>query len=378
MALLTESATVKLRRPNIAIGVLGQSNERGNVATTDMAAYPQAFQSLRNPAGMRVPIGPATAAAGGWWPKVYDDLWDWGYDLQIVNGGIGSMSFVKHGAGQMQYNNRSNGYSRKRASAGFPDRGYVGDVICPNGNRVFRCTTGRDIAAMNKSPFPSIGSTAVNLDYIQNMGAQSSASAAPDFTTANVGDTVTDGGIVWTCESLTVGAYGGSGGTIFTEGQNGLGFDPLGILARLDEDMQRTRNVKRKIVYICNGQSDTSSTQAWYQAALIAQANFFLNRGYDVMIGLTSFSPGSGSTAQYDTLAAAVSGAMTALQAGTFGSRVFAGANLYALMGSTGNMASGGAYLQSDGIHLNGQSAIVAGGYVAASFKAILPQLLTL
>lgn len=363
----------------IAIGVLGQSNERGNVALTDLASYPLAFGSLQNPAAV-VPIGPSVSIAGGWWHYVYDALRDYGYEPEIVQGSIGSLSYVKHLAGQMSFSNRSAGYYRKRAPAGYPDRGYAGDLICPNGNRVFRATVGRDIAAVNAAPFLSIGSTATNLDYINFVGAQNTAASAPDFSTANVGDTVVDGGITWTCEATSNGAYGGAGGTIFTEGQNGLGFDPFGVIARLHEDMQRVRDVERKIIYLGNAQSDLSNTQAWYQASLVSIANFFLNRGYEVMMGLSCFSPGSGSTAQYDTLTAALAGAKTTLRAGNYSSKVLDGANLYSLMGSTGPMASGGAYMQGDNVHLNGAGAVgpavsgvqCAGYHVANALKAVL------
>lgn len=58
--------TTALRIP-IAFGVLGQSNERGEVVTADAAAYPTAFRSARNPA-VAVPFGPALNRRGGWWP----------------------------------------------------------------------------------------------------------------------------------------------------------------------------------------------------------------------------------------------------------------------------------------------------------------------
>ena len=334
--------SVSISRRRIAIGVIGQSNELGAVPDSDLGAFPQAFRSLSRPEirGSLSQTG-VTVGRGSWWYKVMDDLWDWGYDAKIINGAIGSMSMVRNAAGQMAFRNNSSAYYRQRAGAGYSDRGYMGDTICPNGNRVFRCTAGRDIAALGSGPGRNIGSAATFVDYMNFVGSQNSAASSPDFTTANVGDVITDGGISWTCENLNNGAYGGAGGTIFTESQAGLGFDPFGLLQRLHERMLDVQ-ADRKIIYIQNAQSDTFAIEAWYQAALTSVANFFLNRGYEVMIGLSCYLATGNNVSIYNTLQTARNSAITALQAGANGSRVYSGANLYALMGTTGPMGAWG------------------------------------
>lgn len=204
-------------------------------------------------------------------------------------------------------------------------------------------------------------------------------------------------GVTWEFQGFINGTppngIGGQGtyplaGTVFTESQSGMGFDPLGILQRLHEELQRVK-ADRKLVYWANGQSDlgfasttpgTVCTQ--YRDALISIGNFFLNRGYEFMLGFTSYSPASSAatTVQWDNLVLARNAALTTLQAGADGARVYAGANLYALMGTTGPMAPSGGYMEADNIHLNGRGCIgpalsgvqPAGYHVANAIKAVL------
>lgn len=324
----------------VAVGIIGQSNERGNVLLPDKAAYPLAFQSARR-ASLNVPIAPAlTLAAGGWWCKTFDELWDWGYDLQIVNGAIGSAGMVRHIAGQMQFRQSSaKAFALRAPLAGSIDRGFAGDCINPSGTKVYRCTTGTNFFAMHSGQGrPVQGATYTWFDFINsdNPGLLT-AGSAPDFATpSTVGATVVDGGCTWTLESLTTTAYGGAGGTVFTEAQRGIGFDPFGICQRMHEEMGRI-DAERKIIYIQNGQTDLGSSAAVYQAALQSVASFFLDRGYEVMIGLTVYSVASGSTANYNLLQTGWAAALVALKA-IYPGKVLDGPNLYALMGSTGPM----------------------------------------
>jgi hypothetical protein len=118
---------------------------------------------------------------------------------------------------------------------------------------------------------------------------------------------------------------------------------------------------------------------------LCSIATFWLQNGFDVMIGPSHFSPGSsgGTTANYANLSSGVATAISTLQANWGGNRVMAGANLYTAMGSTGPMASGGTFLQADNIHINGAGAVgpdlsgvgCAARHVAAAIKAVLPRL---
>ncbi|HEX7820766.1 MAG TPA: hypothetical protein VF463_09120 [Sphingobium sp.] len=328
-------------REKIAIAVIGQSNERGNVLLTDQAAYPRAFASARNPAE-QVPIGPSLSLLGGWWHHVYDALWDWGYDPQLVNGAIGSASFLTQIPGFLQQrSNSASVYCVRRASAGPGDRGDAGDVVTVGG-RVFRCTAGgNNRFAVNSGPQRDLAGNVTYLDYISGLNTGgATAASAPDFTAAAIGGTVTDGAITWTRENEAF--YVGAINNVLTDSagaMHGRGFDPLGLLQRTFEELQRVRGATRKIVYIANGQTDLGIGPVTYGAALQSIALFFLRRGCEVMIGLTMFSPGASlaTTASYDNLSTGVSSAITALQA-LYPGKVWAGANLYQLMGTSGPM----------------------------------------
>lgn len=459
--------TFKLKRKKIAFGIIGQSNERGNVLESDKAAYPLAFGSLINPRGVQCPIGPAKARTGGWWPYVYDELWNWGYELEMVNGAVGSASFIAHVAGQMAlYDSFSQvGYQRRLPSSG-EDKGFAGMRIAPTAGSDspvwVQVAGGEDTAAFASGAFPVLVNGAgveTQLDYMlytANNKKSGGARFTADFsgttmtvtsvakgtlavgqylygyggyrnqitaalqitalgtgtggtgtytvsasnsgagkvlcsTTANfaytaLGATVTDGDLTWKCESATsTSPYGGQYGTVFTEAQMGKGFDPYGLLTRLHDEMQRVRDADRKIIYIQNAQSDVSATQAQYQAALESIANYYLNRGYEVMIGLSCFNPGGATTTQYNTLKAGRDAALVSLKAGVNGAKVFDGADLYTLMGSTGPMAAGGGFMQADNTHLNGRGVVgpalsgidPAGKHVSDAVKAVLPKLTT-
>jgi hypothetical protein len=137
-------------------------------------------------------------------------------------------------------------------------------------------------------------------------------------------------------------------------------------------NMQAIPAAQRHII-ISNGQSDLGQTGAVYTTALTNVANYFLRRGYTVWLGLTCYTP-TATTANYDALASGLATSIASTQAGTWGARAMAGANNYALMGTTGNMANGGAYLQGDNVHLTGPGAIEFGKNWADVFKASLPR----
>jgi hypothetical protein len=150
--------------------------------------------------------------------------------------------------------------------------------------------------------------------------------------------------------------------------------------------MQRIRDVTRKIIYIQNGQTDLGTSQTGYSSVLQAIGAFFLDRGYEVMFGLTIYSPGSANStpANYGNLWAGVQNAEASLSAVTaYSGRVWTGKNLYTEMGTVGPMASGGDFLQLDNIHLSGAGSVgpavggvqCAGYHVATALKGILPKL---
>ncbi|RPA22462.1 hypothetical protein, partial [Shewanella frigidimarina] len=298
-----------------------------------------------------------------------------GYEAQIFNGAIGSMSMISHAAGQV-LSSRANttAYFERRTSSDREDFGYAGDLLVQSG-KLFVCTTGRkrfaSTRAMYRADLPTVN--VPKFDYIGSIGSQASAASDPGtWASTTLGSTVTDGTVVWTDinDSSPLAA-----GQILNENQVGFGFDPLGILERIHVNMQRMQDVESRHIIISNGQSDTSQTSGNYQSALQNVARFFLRRGYYVWIGLSCYTPTT-TTANYDTLTTGVNAAIAACQSDAiWGSRCFAGANNYTLMGSTGNMGSGGAYLQGDNLHLSGAGAIVFGTNWADRFKSVLPQL---
>lgn len=371
----------------IAIGVLGQSNERGQVDPTEAiagvvsrVAYRQAFASLRNPA-LRYPISPALSKLGGPLFAMYDALYDHGYDAQIVNYGIGSMSMIRDAIGQVQTRANNTQYRARRAPVGLGDAGYAGDYMVAQ-SRVFLCTTGVQAWALNANSSGALGG-AVGVDYIRTVGANQTAASEPaGLATAAVGDVITDGTVQWTClsTSTTYNGYTYGAGNVFTESR--AGFDPFGLLHGLLRDLWAIRDARQRIVIIQNAQSDTGANGLTYQQSLEGIAGFFLQRGVKVALGLSCYTP-TATTASYDALTTRVNNALSSVRAGagTYYTvdDVITGANLYTLMGSTGAMASAGAYFAKDSgqdnIHLNAAGVIVAGEHMADSFKAVLPKL---
>jgi hypothetical protein len=394
-------------RDTIAVGVLGQSNERGNVAGADAATYPTAFQSARN-AGESVPFSPSVTRLGSYWPAVVDELSDWGYDLKIVNGAIGGLSFLTQLTPYINTRQSNfSGYSVQRQPGGTGDRGDFGSVITITGfgsaptTRYFVCVAGGQQRFVTNRP-PIVNALGNSYqDAAQWTVGAATAAVAPDFSaaaaptgTALLGGQVVDGGITWARISesfygvLNNGVMVSEHPTTFVSSgaQLGRGFDPLGVCDRLLEELMRVR-ATRRIAYIAYGQSDLGVGAAVYSAMLQSAAQFFLNRRCEVMLGLTNFSPlSSGATGtNYGFMATGRASAVAALQA-KYPGKVWDGADLYAAMGSTGPMASGGAFLDADGIHLNGAGAVgpVVSGvssakvHVAAAIKAALPRRATL
>jgi len=364
-------------RTPIAIGILGQSNEVGQVLYSDYASYPEVFHSQRNP-GVRMPMPLSNETNsfprrpyGSMFVPFYDSLWDFGYDATIVNGSIGSMSLVRDACGQVQTRANSTAYRGQRSAvAGAGDFGCYGDLIAQSG-KLFRCTTGSQVFASYNSHTRMPNGTAFASQSILTPQSLSSAGSDPGtWAAAGLGDTVTDGSLTWTNIDNT-NSVGYSSAQILSEDNAGLGFDPLGVLYRLHQAMQAVQGVSEKWILIANAQADTSRTQAQYQAAVTAIAEYYLNRGYNVACGLSMYnSLLGGVTTGYDTLTTAVNAAVSALQTTWGSSRVKAGANLYTLMGSV--TGQNGLTFTADGVHINAPAAVVAGRHHADAFKTFL------
>lgn len=392
----------RTRRKKIGLVVFGQSNENGQAelvnssAVSQMTANPQAFQSQRNPAITSYLPGvnqlTYLSADARWYPKgspwcrVYDDLWDWGYELQIANCSVGSMSFFADAVGRpTNRSNSANFFWKRRAPVHASDPGCRGAMTVQNSN-VFECTTGseRFVLLRNEgAPIYAEGSTTETLpdrlDYVYSPTAskKTTAASAPDFTAATtVGSTVTDGAVVWTNIGTTA-SLGFAQNTAFGLSSVGVGFDPFGLVRNAAKAGQqlRAQGCERIIVYLCNGQSDAGATSAAnYQTSLEYLTRFFRGLGFEVMIGLSTYTRAA-ATSGFDAL---VTGRAAALATFASDTKVYAGANLYTLMGTTDG-ANGLSYnttgtTAENNAHLDAAGAIVAGGHHANAMKAVLPQ----
>lgn len=330
-------------RPTIAIGVDGQSNERNNVLaseTSEKTNYPLAFGSLRVPS-RKGPQRPALTKNGGWWWYVHDELWDMGYNPIIVNGAIGSLSFQAHSPAITKSWAANTAYYQRRDPIGG-DFGDTGDIISVNSAaQFFVCTVGSIRSAFTEGGRTGADGVQGNLDYIANGPALLSGGSAPNWAGVSIGSTITDGALTWLRVSNAY--YNGRIGSAFSskvDQQMGNGFDPLGVMHRLHREMQRI-DADKKIIYIQNAQSDLSAGAVNYANILQAKAEFYLDRDYDVAIGLSCWggNASNSSIANYDALATGRANALATLKA-AYPGRVFDGANLYGSMGTTGPMAA--------------------------------------
>lgn len=352
----------------IAIAIIGQSNERGQVSISDASTYKQAFVSKYKPS-LRYPAGGIVTRNGGPWYAMYDALYEAGYDAHIINAAKGSASIIKDYAGQVQFRSNSAQYSQQRDQLGKRDYGYFGDTIVMSG-KVFRCTTGNKKYIQYEGNQRIPNTNVAYLDYVLQDGVLASAAADPaTWAAATLGSTVVDGGITWTCIDDT-NSVGYSGGQVFAEAQIGYGFDPFGLLLDVMQELQDVQGVEQKLLIICNAQSDTSATSAWYQNALTNIANYVSVRGIKVLLGMSMYNSNGGidRTTAYNTLQTGLNAAIASFPTDPW---VYPGANLYNLMGITGPMSwaqagQPGSYMQSDGIHVNGNGAIVMGNLWAS------------
>jgi hypothetical protein len=368
-------------RKRIAVGIVGQSNEVGQVLYSDFAGYPEVFRSAQNPnVAMPLPLTNAGHVSGGLWRPhgsmfipFYDALWDWGYDAHLVVGAIGSMSLLRDACGFCQGRSNSTAYRAVRAAAaGTGDLGHSGDLTV-QGGKLFRCTTGSQVYATYNSPTRLLATNQHAFQNIVNADSKSSAASDPGtWAAAPLGGTVADGSLVWTNIDNT-NSLGFSNSQIFSETQAGIGFDPFGILYRLHEGMQRIQGVSEKWILIANAQSDAAYNSTQYQTAVTNIASYYLDRGYNVACGLSTYnSLLAGVTTGYDAMTTGVNAAIAALQTTWGSSRVKAGANLYTRMGIV--TGQNGLSFTADGVHIDAPAAIVAGRHHADAFKAFLPR----
>lgn len=347
----------------VALLVFGQSTEYGQAQDWEQTAYPLAFRSAIDP-GFVAPFGSDVPRlnSGGWLAYVHDALNAAGYKVNAANAAVPGINLVTEVVGYVNPRGNTTLYYGQRASVGYPDRGDYGQILT-FGGKFFRATTANLRDCFSGSVGSATGQTGGYQNFVGYSGSLATAASAPDVSATAVGATVTDGSITLTCVNpnyYTSEASFQPGGIVANNGNSSLpnlawngvigernagrGFDPLGVLQRAHELGSKLRGVRR-IVYFAHGQANltwmTSSAVQWQSAVIIAM-NFFLQRGWEVMIGNTVYSGCSAAAtlANYQAQVTACDNAVSVLQAIYGASRVHRGPNHFALMGSDGPMGS--------------------------------------
>lgn len=179
-----------------------------------------------------------------------------------------------------------------------------------------------------------------------------------------IGAEITDGSVVWKCYAPSA-PFGWAAGQALGGTAIDIGFDPLGLIRRVQRKVQwmYSQGCEKVVVILCNGQADVGLVASEYQFALQTIARYLAQFGAHVGIGLSTFTRG-GNTTLWDALQTGRADALTTL--GPLEPTVFAGANLYNLMGTTeGSNGLTFNTVVNDGVHLNAPGVITAGGHHA-------------
>lgn len=165
-----------------------------------------------------------------------------------------------------------------------------------------------------------------------------------------VGNTVTDGGIVWTC--INVGAKVADAATIRVNRYIEDGFDPYFMCAKVRNALMSSPvSPSKRYVYFQNGQSDAGIATAIYSVTLRTMAQYFGQAPYSIqsIFGLSIYYPAQ-SQANWDLLETALSAS------GLSGTPNYASSLLTTSLTSAGyNLATPGAPVPSFGFYY-GQS----------------------
>lgn len=350
----------------------GAQTTPATITIDQEAMAPELFRSQRFPA-MCVPYAPALTYSGGYLAGLYDTCFDAGYNVHIVNAALGSLSLVQHVIGQLSsYGTSGSGpsdlgtpnqrFRNRRAASGYGDCGCVGSLIIgPLTNSLFELTAGGDdVYVYYNDPKPikiSANASAFAVDYVETApGGVSGSIPNSAWAGKTAGQTVTDGGLTWTCISPNVvtdldpSLRGAPSFTPFSEGR--YGFDPFGVMRRsLQEGERAARGMAQKVATWMNAQSDLAATQAWYTSALVSWGNYVVKRGWKPEIGLSIFSPKANNAAAYDKLWAGAEAAITILQTAWPG-MVFKGVNLSTEPTIGRVHGQGNLFTESDNTHI--------------------------
>ncbi len=298
------------------IGVVGQSVEMGAAYKIDPSGVSQLAGVSAPSQGIFEPVAGADMGRGSPFTLVAEMLADDEIGVRLFNGAVGSSSLIFHWVGTVNMAGRSNSvaYRGNRASEGDGDPGHRGDFIYVNG-ATWEATTGNRHLVFTKVPLVFNGTTyyrdtGVTPDQpggIRETGLTSAASPPIFPGSPVVGNTVADGGIVWTC--VHVGAKTATSGTTYVMTNADIGFDPYGMCKRVrDALMAMPVGQRNRYVYIQNGQSDAGNAAALYNRAIQMLVLFFCGNPYKIVpvIGLSLFYVGA-SQAGYDAIESVLS-----------------------------------------------------------------------
>lgn len=279
----------------LAVVAPGQSNEAGPGPTSVIPRTAYGSPCVD-------PIAPSNGY-NTWWPRLVDLMAKRGHSVDVYNAARGATSLCDVWVG------RCRAYS---ASMVVAHGSYVLD-----GGNVYKAV-GAIGSLYTLNVAPSVGVGASGLSSWTNLGAA-------------------------TAEDIA--------GAVYAEGS--ARFDPNGLLAAVIAGTQSRPGYDRKIACISIGQTDKtlSSTRAQYAAALVATANYYTARGYEVAIGFTIYGATSGLDAWYsDQLLPGRADALAQLAGNP---SVFEGANLREALGVLPVSPTSGIGLQADQLHGN-------------------------
>lgn len=299
----------------VALGIAGaQSNEQGTTLKQDSLGVWQRTSAAAPSQNIYEPVNLSAAGFGSMFTIAAELLARDGVQVDLHNGAVGGSSGYLDWTGSVYMAGRGNStaYRGKRTTLGTGDPGTRGDLVFVNG-ATWEATTGnRHIAFYNNSTTPvTVGGVQLFQDpgYIIKETNLITAASPPVFPGSPiVGNTVTDGGIVWTC--IHVGAKTTDASSIHVNRISEDGFDPYYMLVRVRNALMASPvSPSKRFVYFQNGQSDAGVATAIYTMALRMMAQYFGQSPYLIkpIFGLSIYYPAQ-TQANWDLLETSLSG----------------------------------------------------------------------
>lgn len=239
-----------------------------------------------------------------------------GIRVRPANGSLGGASFIREFAGFVTIGvpARATSMRARRASQGAGDPGTKGHFCFVNGV-LWECTTGQAAFGFfsGSTPISFGGASVTNAISSVVLGTPVLTSAyAVTFPLAEavtLGDTVSDGAVVWTAvsksETFPAGAQFAG---MSIPAYNTLAFDPFYACKRLaDELLARPNAASSRFVTLANAQSDTDAIPELYTRALAECVRYYRHRSIIPIVGLSGFWEGA-TLAQYNALETVING----------------------------------------------------------------------